>query len=673
MLLTLIHFAERIDRLQHARWVMCLLSALGVAAIVAAFGLNEAGKGGWLPDIFQSTPIASAMIAGVTLLGIVWLGRGLAALIVLGFALVISLAIRTVRPEASGLADFILAVATMSMAFVLALDLMRLAFTFRWQPLAIARLVLDEAVRMKLALVFIIGLILFIPILSARIELDIPLRYRIQTFLSYGTGASYALLAVMTIFISTATVAFEQRDKQIYQIVSKPVSRFTYLLGKWIGIMGLNFVLLVLIGGSVFWFLQYLNATPALDAYDRLATTEQVLTSRVGVRPMMADLREEAERITRQEYEQNEELYKGDPDAVARIFNETMKRLQTEQRTVDAGSYKEYVFNNVRPVSKSKVVTAQMDEPILLDEPLKTEFDVIITSEDESIRYARGVHFVVRPNLGNGHAGIRIVPLDMQPSEDDAVRIMPGQRIRVSYYPANALTLRFKIDAGSNEPGVIIPVSFIIPSLQYAQVQQVALVQTQTILIPAGALDQSNVLVLQVVNGDVETGQPGPMAITFPQDGLEVMYKVSGFEANYLRAMLIIWMKLGFLAMLGIASATFASFPVACLLAFAVFFGAEMGPYMSEALEYYRVADPLTNVVNPVKLIVSYISKVTNNVLRIYGEVRPAAYLTEGRHISWGTVLRTIGWIQFGWTGLACVVGWLVFRSRQLAIYSGHA
>ncbi|MBL1218993.1 MAG: hypothetical protein D8M59_16050 [Planctomycetes bacterium] len=673
MIPRLINIMERIDRWQHARWVMILLSAVGVIAFGVLFGLTASGNGRWLPEIYQSTPITSTIVGVLLVVGIAWLGHGLTASILLGVAGIVWMVIRAVSPESGGLADFVLAVATMTLAFIAALDLMRLLFSLRWQPLAVARMVLDEAVRMKLALIFIIGLILFIPILSARIELDTPLRYRIQTFISYGTGASYALLAVMTIFIATATVAFEQRDKQIYQIVSKPISRFNYLLGKWIGVMGLNFVLLVLIGGSVFWFLQYLNSTPALDSYDRLATSEQVLTSRVGVRPTMGDILEDAEAITRQELIQNEELYRGDPAAPLRIYNETIQRLQTEQRTVDVGSYKEYVFENVKPLSKTQIITAQMDDVIFLDEPLKTIFDVIVTSEDESIRYARGTHFAVNPNLGDGHAGLLIAPLDQQPTADDAVRITPGQRLRVQYFPANALTLRFKIDAGGNEPGVIVPVSFLVPSLNYAQVQQAALMQTQTVLIPAGALNESNTLIVQIANGSIETGQPGPLAITFPQDGLEVMYKVSNFEANYIRAMLVIWMKLGFLAMLGIAAATFASFPVACLLAFAIFLGAEMGPYMSDALEFYRYIDPLTEKLNPIKWLVAMIARGTNAVLRIYGDVRPAAFLTEGRHLSWATVMRTAGWIQLGWTGAACIIGWLVFRSRQLAIYSGHA
>ncbi|NJR72137.1 MAG: hypothetical protein HC782_03430, partial [Gammaproteobacteria bacterium] len=47
------------------------------------------------------------------------------------------------------------------------------------------------------------------------------------------------------------------------------------------------------------------------------------------------------------------------------------------------------------------------------------------------------------------------------------------------------------------------------------------------------------------------------------------------------------WVKLAFLAALGICTATFLSFPVACLLSFTVFLAGMLGPYLADSLIYW--------------------------------------------------------------------------------------
>ena len=55
--------------------------------------------------------------------------------------------------------------------------------------------------------------------------------------------------------------------------------------------------------------------------------------------------------------------------------------------------------------------------------------------------------------------------------------------------------------------------------------------------------------------------------VIFPiEDGLEILYKADSFGANFIRATLLIFMRLVFLAALGISVATWLSFPVAILL-----------------------------------------------------------------------------------------------------------
>lgn len=92
-----------------------------------------------------------------------------------------------------------------------------------------------------------------------------PLRYRVQSFLQYSVGGSFWLIAVLVLTFTTASICFEQRDKVIWQTMTKPVSHAKYLLGKWVGVTGLAAVLLLVCGAAIFMFTEYLRDQPAKD------------------------------------------------------------------------------------------------------------------------------------------------------------------------------------------------------------------------------------------------------------------------------------------------------------------------------------------------------------------------------------------------------------------------
>jgi hypothetical protein len=132
--------------------------------------------------------------------------------------------------------------------------------------------------------------------------------------------------------------------------------------------------------------------------------------------------------------------------------------------------------------------------------------------------------------------------------------------------------------------------------------------------------------------------------------------------------------------MLGICCATFLSFSVACLMSFTVFVAGTIGPFLAMSLDTY---EPISVenvdwgdfgvvihwafqwVIRSIGLAVVY-------VLEAFGKYRPTQLLVEGRLIPWGAVGGSLLRIGVLWSGLALVVGFLVLRKRQLAIYSGQ-
>ncbi|MEM1423116.1 MAG: hypothetical protein AAGH64_03835, partial [Planctomycetota bacterium] len=238
---------------------------------VIALGPIGALRGGFellLTQLTTTEGVVTVVTSGAIFLAgaiaIVWLGLSLtylAALLVgwlVAWPLMAFDASRDFGLMLFGAVPLVLALMTL-------LQLARLALSGPSPTLAIAKNVLSEAVRMKISLVFIVILLLLLSVTPTVLTEDQALRYRVQQWLTYGLGLPFGVLALLTVFFSAASVAFEQRDKIIWQTMTKPVRPLQYLLGKWMGIMTLNLILLSVSATGVFLVIEYLRYQPAED------------------------------------------------------------------------------------------------------------------------------------------------------------------------------------------------------------------------------------------------------------------------------------------------------------------------------------------------------------------------------------------------------------------------
>ena len=72
------------------------------------------------------------------------------------------------------------------------------------------------------------------------------------------------------------------------------------------------------------------------------------------------------------------------------------------------------------------------------------------------------------------------------------------------------------------------------------------------------------------------------------------------------------------------------------------------------------------------KSVIRGIAQAVVFLLQRFGEYRPTQDLVEGRVIPWRNVAGGIFWLGLVWSGFSLLIGYLVLRNRQLAIYSGH-
>ncbi len=175
--------------------------------------------------------------------------------------------------------------AGLAVAFVAGLRLLRWALGGGNEVSGVAGAVVDEALGSRMPVIFMVLLAVGLPILPLVLDATERLEYRLQFFLTWSLSAAAFLLAMVTIVLACGSVCGDIDSQRIHMTLSKPVERWQYLLGKWLGIVLLDGVLLAIIGAGILLGARALGRLPTVDAADRRAVDEQVFTARSSVRP----------------------------------------------------------------------------------------------------------------------------------------------------------------------------------------------------------------------------------------------------------------------------------------------------------------------------------------------------------------------------------------------------
>lgn len=466
---------------------------------------------------------------------------------------------------------------------------------------AVAQTLIRESIRLRISVSFIAVVLIALPILPIFIDGSSPLRYQIQTFMSRALDIAYVCAACMTLSLGCATVAFEIRDRQIWQLMTKPLDRFQYLIGKWLGLVVLNAVLFLVCGVGIFIFVQWMRTRPSLDEFDRIAVRDEVLVARDVSRP-------EYKRLDRDKVEEavdsliaSDAVLKADLDSGRRRLEDVRREIATQrqaefqsaQRRVTPGESKTFVFNGLSEAKK----------------------------------------------LGG------------------------------------TLSLRYFLHAGGSDSHTSCPIIFEFSDQTWVDRMFVP-AQGHMLAVSSNLIDTNGNLTVQVRNlkFDSKTGEffPGEYTFNWDEDSLEVLYRVGGFEGNYLRAMVVNLIKLSFLAMLAVCSATTLSFSIACLLSFSIFLAGSLAPFLAQSLMYWTSAADPGSIESMVQFVVRVIAGVVEFALRPFGQTSANDLLVKGRNVSWERMLQALGVIGLAWTGTTLVIGWLAFRRKELAVYSGQ-
>lgn len=207
--------------------------------------------------------------------------------------------------------------------------------------LAIARLTWKAALRFKLFVVLTTLLLVVVVCLPIVIKDDGTARGFTQILLTYTLTTITALLGLCTLWLACGTLARDIEECQIQLVAVKPIARWQIWLGKWLGIITLNAVLLGISGAAVYVLLQWRAARLPPDQREILKN--EVLVARSSVKPPSyeAEIEAETERLLRERLKQTT-ITKFDLELVRKQIREQIK---AEYQLVPPGTYRVWEVN----------------------------------------------------------------------------------------------------------------------------------------------------------------------------------------------------------------------------------------------------------------------------------------------------------------------------------------
>ncbi len=161
---------------------------------------------------------------------------------------------------------------------------------------AVAVNTVKQALRLKIAAVFIVLLLVLLPVMGLKMTGDGTLKGRMQAFVSYGLSLTALLLALLTIFTTAYTLTSDVKDKQVYTVLTKPIRRFQFVLGKLFGVILLDAGLLALFSVIIYSITILLPTLLHADDDQIAQVRNEFFTARASLTPVEPDISEELDQ-----------------------------------------------------------------------------------------------------------------------------------------------------------------------------------------------------------------------------------------------------------------------------------------------------------------------------------------------------------------------------------------
>jgi hypothetical protein len=340
--------------------------------------------------------------------------------------------------------------------------------------------------------------------------------YRVQFLVMWNLGGAFVLLSLLTVFLACGSICGDIASGRIHMSLTKPLDRWEYLVGKWLGLVLYNLLLVALVGIGSYSLLRMLADGPTAEQADREAVARQVLVARRSVRPT-----------------------RDDPEAYAAAVDAAI-----EQRAKD--DPEGFAADRAAAVAR-----------------IRREFDrqwMTVTSDMVST-------FVFR-ELGTQGDAAADVQLQMDPR---------ALNVDIDYSDV-AFAMWFNDRPWPVRDGE-------------AAEQKLPSRARHVYDLPAAIVSESDELRLRIANRNlIPPGESRATSITFPTgDGLLILVRTGSFESNFLRCLVILWLKLAVVAAVSVAAGAMFDFPSAVLASLVVYAAAIGSDFFRDSLGIYNV------------------------------------------------------------------------------------
>ncbi len=450
---------------------------------------------------------------------------------------------------------------------------------------AVAVNTIKQALRMKIAAVFTVLLLILLPVMGFKMTGDGTLKGRLQTFVSYGLSLTSFLLCLFTIIASIYTLANDLSRRQIYTVLTKPIRRYQLILGKLLGIILLDTILLALFGGIIYAIAVNMPNFIKADEEQLTQVRNEFYTARASLKPAEQDVSADVEREF-EKLKKNRQLPNGlekNLGALRGYKGELRRRIELSKRAAPVGTELLWQFQNVKPQDPNQPLFVRFKYDVAVNPPDLAIYSRWLIGDDRQIRYGTGIK-------------TPIYSIDRK----DLIR---------TFYE---------------------------------------------IEVPADAVADDGYLVVAFLNVPLND----TVVIFPPEDGLELLYKADTFTANFVRAVILIGLRLIFLAALGLLAATFLSFAVAILLSLSVFLIANTSGFILESFEY--VSENISGFYN-------YIFKSLIELMPQFDKFSASAFLVPGRLLSWSLLAKLALSTVCVKTVLLVLLAMFIFSRREVA------
>jgi len=249
---------------------------------------------------------------------------------------------------------------------------------------AIAKNTIRQALRLKIAAVFVILLFILLPVMGFSVTGDATLKGRLQTFVSYGLSLTNILLCLLTIIVSVYSLTSDIEQKQIYTVITKPIRRCQLLFGKLLGVIVLDVILLSLFSLLICVITLYIPKFFGANEVELAQAENEFYTARASLSPpeidVTSEVKESYDKLT-----QSGQV----PEGMSRkqIFAELTSVKKLEKRAIGVGRELIWEFDNVKPLDPNASLFIRFKYDVAVNPPDSQVYGQWFAGDYRQIKY----------------------------------------------------------------------------------------------------------------------------------------------------------------------------------------------------------------------------------------------------------------------------------------------